>query len=290
MALIVEKIPPGKAHPLDPYLRLERIPTLWCPGCGLGIILATLLRAIDRRTREGVVDRNKIVFVTGIGCSARSTFYVKFDGAHTLHGRAIAFAIGAKLANPSLETIVIGGDGDIAAIGGNHLIHAARRNMDMIVIMNTNFIYAMTGGQVAPTTPPGVLTTTTPDPYRNFERPMNVIRLMSAFDVNYVARGSTIYPQLLEQYFYRSLGMKGFRFIEVISTCPEIFGRHIGLRKPIDLYRDLKKRLKVKQKPSISESELNWDGEIVLGEYIINDYPSYIELINRELFGKVVRE
>lgn len=277
-SIVVEKVAPGQAHPLDKYLRLERIPTLWCPGCGLGVIIATLLRAIDRRVREGALDRNKVVFSTGIGCSARSTFYVKFDGAHTLHGRAIAFAIGAKLVNPSLELIVIGGDGDIAGIGGNHLIHAARRNMDMIVIMNTNFIYAMTGGQVAPTTPIGVSTTTTPR--GNVEKPMNVIKLMSSFNVNYVARGSTIYPQLLEQYFYRALGMRGFRFIEVVSTCPEIFGRHIDLRTPIKLYMELKKKLRVKQRPSIDESDLDWEGEIVLGEYIINDYPGFIEMLS----------
>ncbi len=275
MALISEKVKPGYSHPLDKYLRLDRIPTLWCPGCGLGVMLAALLKAIDRRVREGLLDPKKIVFVTGIGCTARTTFYVGFDGAHTLHGRAIAFATGAKLANPELELIVLGGDGDMAGIGGNHLIHAARRNMDLLVIMNTNFIYAMTGGQVAPTTPPGLYTTTTP--YGNPEKPLNVIRLLCAFDVNYVARGSSIYPQLLEQYFYKALGMKGFRFIEVVSTCPEIFGRHIGYRDPVTLYNELKKRLKVKPRPSVEESELDWDKGIVLGEYMVNNYPGYIE-------------
>ncbi len=284
MAVITsEKIRPGEAYPLDKYLRLPRIPTLWCAGCGLGVMLQTLLRAIDRRIKEGVLHRDKIAFVTGIGCTARTTFYVEFDGAHTLHGRAIAFATGVKLANPEIEVIVLGGDGDIAGIGGNHLIHAARRNMDLLVIMNTNFIYAMTGGQVAPTTPPGLYTTTTP--YGNLEKPMNVIRLLSAFDVNYVARGSTVYPQILEQYFYKALGMKGFRFIEVVSTCPEVFGRHIGLRDPVELYNELKKRVKYKPRPSIEESELDWNKGIVLGEYIINNYPGYIEYI-RERGGR----
>lgn len=279
-----EKVKPGKAYPLDKYLRLPRIPTLWCAGCGLGIMLQVLLKAIDRRIKEGVLDRDKIVFVTGIGCTARTTFYVDFDGAHTLHGRAIAFATGVKLANPEIEVIVLGGDGDIAGIGGNHLIHAARRNMDLLVIMNTNFIYAMTGGQVAPTTPPGLYTTTTP--YGNPEKPMNVIRLLSAFDVNYVARGSTVYPQILEQYFYKALGMKGFRFIEVVSTCPEIFGRHTGFRDPVELYNELKKRVKLEPRPAIEESVLDWDKGIVLGEYIINNYPGYIEYIMGRGGGK----
>jgi len=285
MALINKRfVKRGEAYPLDKYLRVKRIPTLWCPGCGLGVLTQTLLKAIDRRVKEGSLDPNKVVFATGIGCSARTAFYVNFDAAHTLHGRAIAFAIGAKLSNPTLELIVIGGDGDIAGIGGNHLIHAARRNMDMIVIMNTNFIYAMTGGQVAPTTPLGLYTTTSP--YGNLERPLNVIKLLSSFEINYIARGSTTYPQLLEQYFYKALGMKGFRFIEVVSTCPEIFGRHVGYRDPVTLFNELKKRVRVKQKPSIEESQLDWEKGIVLGEYVINDYPSYIDLM-KQMGGKV---
>jgi len=278
MAVIkTETVNLGEAYPLDKYLKLSRIPTMWCPGCGLGVILQTLLKAIDRRVKEGVLNRDKIVFVTGIGCTARTTFYVDFDTAHTLHGRAIAFAEGVKLVNPELEVIVLGGDGDIAGIGGNHLIHAARRNMDMLVVMNTNFIYAMTGGQVAPTTPLKLKTTTTP--YGNWEKPLNVIKMLAAFEINYLARGSTIYPQILEQYFYKALGMKGFRFIEVVSQCPEIFGRHAGFRTPVELYDELKKRLIYKPKPSIDESELDWNKKIIIGEYMVNNYPGYIELM-----------
>jgi len=140
-------------HPLDKHLRLERIPTLYCPGCGLGIGLGAMLRALDKRISEGVIDPRKVFWVGGIGCTARMVFYVNYDAAHVIHGRSIPFAIGAVLANPELKAIVVGGDGDIAGIGGNHLVHAARRNIDMIVVMFTNFVYAMTGGQVAPTTP-----------------------------------------------------------------------------------------------------------------------------------------
>ncbi|MEM2005529.1 MAG: thiamine pyrophosphate-dependent enzyme [Zestosphaera sp.] len=266
-------------HPLDKYLRTDRLPHIWCPGCGLGINLGSIMRAIDRRVREGSLKRENIVFVTGIGCSARTSFYVNFDAAHTLHGRAVAFATGAKLAKPGLEMIIIGGDGDIAGIGGNHLIHAAKRNMDLIVVMVTNFVYAMTGGQMAPTTPRGLYTTTTP--YGNPEPPLNAVKLISSLNPNYVARASVTHPPLIEQFMYRALGMKGFRFIEVLSTCPEIFGRHIGLRDPVTLYNTLRSKVVVKQNPNVEESELDWEKGFVLGEYIMRDNPSYLEILGR---------
>lgn len=266
-------------HPLDKYLRTERLPHIWCPGCGLGISLGSIMRAVDKRVKEGSLKRENLVFVTGIGCSARTSFYVNFDAAHTLHGRAVAFATGAKLAKPELEVIVIGGDGDIAGIGGNHLIHAAKRNTDLIVIMVTNFVYAMTGGQVAPTTPRGLYTTTTP--YGNVEPPLNVVKLVSSLNPNYVARASVTHPPLVEQFIYKALGMKGFRFVEVLSTCPEIFGRHIGVRDPVTLYNMLRSKVVVKQSPSVDESELDWEKGLVLGEYIIRNNPSYLEVFGR---------
>ena len=265
------------SHPLDQYLRTARLPNIWCPGCGIGIALGSVLRAIDKRIKEGVLKKENVVFVTGIGCSARTSFYVNFDAAHTLHGRAIAFATGAKLAKPELEVIVIGGDGDIAGIGGNHLLHAAKRNMDLIVLMITNFVYAMTGGQVAPTTPLGLYTTTTP--YGNLEPPLNVVKVVSSLNANYVARASVTHPALIEQYVYRALGMRGFRFVEILSTCPEVFGRHIGIRDPLTLYNSLKSKVIVKQSPSVEESDLDWEKSLVIGEYLIRDSPSYIDRI-----------
>lgn len=284
--MVIEKIDvPTPVHPLDVFLRIDRVPTLWCPGCGLGILLGCLLRAISRRVKEGALDPNKVVFSTGIGCSARTTFYVDFDGAHTLHGRAIAFATGAKLANPDLELIVIGGDGDIAGIGGNHLVHAARRNMDMLVVMNTNFIYAMTGGQLAPTTPFGVATTTTP--YGNPEKPLDVIKMLSVFEINYLARGSVTHPHVLENYFYKAMGMKGFRFIEVVSTCPEIFGRHIGIRDAVELFMELKKKIVFKPKPEVKESMIDWYKGIIIGEFMINSYEGYVDLMKKRYIKPV---
>jgi len=266
-------------HPLDRHLRTERLPTMYCPGCGIGIALGAIFRALDRRIREGLVDPNKVVWVGGIGCSARASLYVNYDAAHVLHGRAIAFATGVVLANPELQVIVIGGDGDIAGIGGNHLIHAAKRNIDMIVVMITNFVYAMTGGQVAPTTPLGVKTTTTPS--GNPEPPLNVIKLIASLNANYIARASVVTPHYIENFFYKALGMKGFRFIEIISTCPEIYGRHIGLRDPVEMYNELKKRVKYKPKPSLEESDINWDKGIIIGEFIERNTPSYLELLRK---------
>lgn len=264
-------------HPLDKHLRLERIPTLYCPGCGLGIGLGAMPRALDKRISEGVIDPRKVFWVGGIGCTARMVFYVNYDAAHVIHGRSIPFAIGAVLANPELKAIVVGGDGDIAGIGGNHLVHAARRNIDMIVVMFTNFVYAMTGGQVAPTTPRKVKTTTTP--YGNPEYPMNAVKLVGSLNANYVARASVTTPHYIEQFFYKALGMSGFRFIEVVSTCPEVYGRHIGLRDPVEMYNELKKRVKYKHKPSLEEAEIDWEKGIVIGEFIERNNPSFIEIL-----------
>ncbi len=267
------------AHPLDKYLVTKRLPHIWCPGCGIGVALAAILRAIDRRVREGALKPENLVMVTGIGCTARAAIYVSFDSAHTIHGRAIPFASGAKLANPKLEVMVLGGDGDIAGIGGNHLLHAARRNMDLTVFMITNMVYAMTGGQVAPTTPTGMYTTTTPK--GNPETPVNVIKLVAYQGANYVARASTTHPALIERYTYRALGMEGFRFIEIISPCPEIFGRHIGFRDPVELYEEIKKKSKYKPKPSLEESDLDWERGWVLGEFIERNEPGYLKRIGR---------
>lgn len=264
-------------HPLDKHLRVERLPTIHCPGCGIGICLAAILRALDRRIKEGSIDPNKVVWMAGIGCTARAVPYVNYDVGRCLHGRAVANALGAIVANPELKVIVMGGDGDIAAIGGNHLIHAAKRNADMLVVMVTNFTYAMTGGQVAPTTPQGVKTTTTP--YGTPEPALSVVKLLANLNVNYIARASVTTPHYIEQFAYKALGMKGFRLLEVLSTCPERFGRSIGARDPVKMFLELKKRVKYKSRPSVEESDIDWNKEIVIGEFVERNYPSFLELI-----------
>jgi len=265
------------AHPLDRYLRTDRIPTMWCPGCGLGILLGCVLRAVDRRIREGSLRREDVGFVGGIGCTARMSLYPYFDSAHVIHGRAIPFALGVKIVKPEMKMIVVGGDGDIAAIGGNHVLHAIRRNADLLVIMANNMIYGMTGGQQAPTTPRGLYTTTTP--YGNPEREINMIKLATALGANYVARGSVTHPPLLEQMIYKALGKRGLAFIEVLSTCPEIFGRHIGFRSPVELYNELRRRVVVKTKPSVEESDYSWEKGFVVGEFADRDEPGFIEVL-----------
>ncbi len=267
----------GVTHPLDKFVRVDRLPHLWCPGCGIGIVMSSMLRAIEKRVEEGLFSEEDVVVVGGIGCTARMPLYLNFDAVHAIHGRAIPFAVGAKLANPKLKLIVVGGDGDIAGIGGNHLIHAARRNMDLTVIMVNNMVYAMTGGQLAPTTPTGVYTTTTPR--GNPERPINVVKLVASLGANYVARASVTHPALIENYIYKALGKEGFRFVEVLSTCPEVFGRHIGIRDAVQLFMELRKKVRVKAKPSLDESYYDWDRGFVLGEYVDRSEPGYLRMI-----------
>jgi len=263
------------SHPIDDLLRLDRVPYTWCPGCGIGIILHHTLRAIKELESEGKINRDKILFVTGIGCTGRAAGLVKLDAAHVLHGRAIPFAVGAMLANPSLIPIVFSGDGDIAGIGGNHLLHAARRNMDILVIMVNNFTYALTGGQLAPTTPYKVYSTTTP--YGNPEPPIDTAKALMALDVNYIARWSVTHLTKIKDSVKYALTKRGFRFIEVISVCPEIFGRHIGIRDPYQLYVTLRKIAKTRIKPSFGDIKYDWNSEITCGVFVDRDDPGYFD-------------
>ncbi len=176
----------GEEHPIAPYLRMDRMPHIWCPGCGIGIVTKSYTEALEKNK----LDLDKVAVVSGIGCSGRVAGYINLDSFHTTHGRPIPFATGLKLANPKLHVTVISGDGDLTGIGGNHFIHAARRNIDILVICINNFNYGMTGGQVAPTTPEGVKTSTTP--YGNFESPFNLPYLAATCGAVYVARWTAL--------------------------------------------------------------------------------------------------
>lgn len=266
-------------HELDDLLRTERLPHVWCPGCGIGIALSAFLRAVKMLARRSKIDPKKIVFVSGIGCTGRAAGYVKLDSAHTPHGRALAYAVGVKLANPELEVVVFTGDGDLVGIGGNHFLHAARRNFDVLVIMVNNMIYALTGGQLAPTTPQGVYTTTTP--YGNPEPPLDAVKIAAVAGATYIARWPITLPLMLQKSIERALLKKGFRFIEVISTCPEIFGRHIGYRDPVDLLKYLRKIVRVRKGISPLEAEYDWFKVIDCGVFLDIERPGYIELYNR---------
>ncbi|MDD5310106.1 MAG: thiamine pyrophosphate-dependent enzyme [Deltaproteobacteria bacterium] len=205
---------------METYLRKGLKGTAFCPGCGHGILLNCLLRAVDRLG----IDRRELLFVSGIGCAAWiPSPNIGADTLHTLHGRAVAFATGAKLANPKLTTIVVSGDGDLSSIGGNHLIHAARRNADLTVICANNQIYGMTGGQTASTTPLGARTAT--DPAGNVFRPFDICRLVMAAGARYAARFPVTRPRLLIDAIERAVRTPGFAFVEAVTPCPTQYGR-----------------------------------------------------------------
>ena len=222
-------------HPLDPLIRADRLPHIWCPGCGIGIIMRCYAQAII----ESGIPIEKHVVVSGIGCSGRVAGYMNIDSYHTTHGRGIPFALGLKLANPELMVTVFSGDGDLAAIGGNHLIHAARRNVDVKVICVNNFNYGMTGGQVGPTTPYGARGTTAP--YGNPELPFNLPYLLAAAGANYISRWTTIHVRQTKEDILHTFTHPGFTFIEVLAPCPIGFGKSNNIAdglEEMELYRE----------------------------------------------------
>ena len=262
-------------HPLEAYTREGMIPHIWCAGCGNGIILNAFLKALD----ELKFDMNKLAVISGIGCMGRIAGYINADAFHTTHGRAIALAFGLKVVRPELKVVVISGDGDLFAIGGNHFIHAARRNVDMLVICSNNFNYGMTGGQVGPTTPLGARTTTTP--YENIEHPFNLVQLAAAAGAIYVARWTVIHPRRLKESIKKALMKKGFCFIEVISACTEGYGRRNKLRTALEFMRWLKEVSVMAKGAGPEEAYIGRD-RIVVGEFVdIEGKPEYTDLLWR---------
>ncbi len=253
---------------IDKYLRQDRLPHIWCPACGIGPALNCFLRAIDKAG----LDPDMVSVVSGIGCSGRVAGYVKLDSFHTTHGRAIPFATGLKLANPRLKAVVFSGDGDLVAIGGNHLIHAARRNIDMTVILINNFNYGMTGGQVGPTAPQDVRTSTTP--YGNFEPPFNLPLLMHASGASYIARWTVLHLRQLEISMTEALQKPGFSFVEVISPCPAVYGRMNKEPEGLDSLRLYMKRSVIKNGANPEETGISKDGPIIVGKFIDREYPT----------------
>ena len=212
------------------YLRHDKkVPHVWCPGCGIGILLGALIRAIDRTGFE----KDDIVLVSGIGCSGRLPVYVDFNTLHTTHGRALTFATGVKLAKPNLKVIVVMGDGDAVAIGGNHFIHAARRNIDLTAIIVNNNVYGMTGGQYSPTTPYGMRSTTTV--YSNIEQDFRISELAVTAGAVFVGRGTVYHAKLLDSLIEQALLKKGFSVVEVISHCHTQYGRQNRLGSAVEM-------------------------------------------------------
>jgi 2-oxoglutarate ferredoxin oxidoreductase subunit beta len=272
-----------EGHPLAKYLRKGSQSHTHCSGCGNGIVAQSFLRAID----ETGISMRKVVCVAGIGCSGWiPSPYFDVDTLHVTHGRPIAFATGVKLGNPDLEVVVFTGDGDCSAIGGNHLIHAARRNIGVKVICVNNMIYGMTGGEVAPTTPKGTKTTTTP--FGSLERPFDLSKLVAAAGGTYVSRWTTYHVARLVASMKKVLTRKGFSFIEVISQCPVHYGRRIGITDPVEMMRWFQKQsVPVDKARELSEQELS--GKFIIGEFVDTEVPELSQLY-AELFEATNRE
>jgi len=246
---------------LEKYLRPGIKSTPFCPGCGHGILMNLILRAID----ELQISMNEMLFVSGIGCAAWiPSPNFNADTLHTLHGRAIPFATGAKMFNPKLRTMVISGDGDLTSIGGNHLIHAARRNIDLTVICANNMIYGMTGGQVASTSPLGALTSTTME--GNIYRPFDLCKLALGAGAPYVARYSVTQPVSLIKAIKKSLDINAFTFIEVLSPCPTQFGRRNRYDSPADMLKVLMERC-ISRKKAERLNKKDLKDKIITGEF-----------------------
>lgn len=254
------------------YLRKERLPNIFCAGCGNGIVMNTFFNGMEMAE----IDFEKVVMVSGIGCSSRIPGYVKCDSLHTTHGRPISFATGIKLANPQNQVVIFTGDGDAAAIGGNHLIHGARRNINLTVICINNSIYGMTGGQISPTSPQGSYGTTAP--FGSLEMPFDLSRLVKAAGASYVARWTTAHPLQLSNAIKKALQNNGFSFVEVISQCPTYYGRKNRMRSPIDMIQRMKEESILKKKAeNLSLEELQ--GKIVVGEFQNKEEPEFSDKI-----------
>ncbi|MEW6547622.1 MAG: 2-oxoacid:ferredoxin oxidoreductase subunit beta [Bacillota bacterium] len=265
------------------YVRRERLPHLWCAGCGHGIVLGAVIRAMDRIG----LDQDRAVAVSGIGCSSRAVGYLDMDALHTTHGRALAFATGIKLARPDLTVIVLAGDGDLAAIGGNHLIHAARRNIGITCVCFNNGIYGMTSGQYSPLTPTGARASTAP--YGHLEREFDLCRVVQAAGASYVARSTTYHIHQTIEYVARALRHHGFAFVEVLSQCPTYFGRGNRMGDPVKMLQWYRERaVTLAQAQRMDPEELR--GRVVIGEFHrdegVPEYTrSYLDLVARLAAG-----
>jgi 2-oxoglutarate ferredoxin oxidoreductase subunit beta len=231
------------------------------------------------------VNLDKVAVVSGIGCTGRVAGYARLDSFHTTHGRAIPFATGLKLANPELQVVVYSGDGDLFAIGGNHFIHAARRNMDLKVICVNNMIYAMTGGQTAPTTPLQALTSTAP--YGVCEPAFNLVSLADAAGASYVARWTTYHVMQLSRSIEEVLRKRGFCFIEVLSPCPTLYQRRNRMGDGLDAMKYYKVASKIRHGAPTGECSLSKAGEIVVGKFVDRERPDYCELLRAQMIASL---
>jgi 2-oxoglutarate ferredoxin oxidoreductase subunit beta len=252
------------------YLRKEKMPHIWCPGCGHGTIMKSLLRAIDKMK----LPKDDVVVVSGIGCSSRTPGYLDFNTLHTTHGRALAFATGIKVANPKLHVIVVSGDGDAMAIGGNHFIHSCRRNIDITLVVFNNNIYGMTGGQASPTTFTGSKGTTAP--YGAIEQPFNVCGMAQAAGATYVARALDLDAVAMDRIILGAIQNKGFSVVDAWSQCTTYFGRQNkwgDAHDMMDRYKTLTYNVKLTEKMSAEERA----GRYPVGVLFQDERPEFCE-------------
>lgn len=258
-------------HPISPYLRMDRIPHIWCPTCGIGTVVKCYASALE----DSGVDLDKTAIVSGIGCTGRVAGYMNLDAFHTTHGRAIPFATGLKLGRPELNVTVFSGDGDLSGIGGNHFIHAARRNIDLLVVLVNNFIYAMTGGQNAPTTPPEARSSTMP--FGNFEDPFNLPHLAASCGATYVARWTSLHIRRLTRTFTEALNRGGFRMVEVIAPCSTLYSRLNKLGSGLDLMRYYHDNSEINHEADTRDVGIGFQDRIICGKFVDKPKPSFIE-------------
>jgi 2-oxoglutarate ferredoxin oxidoreductase subunit beta len=259
---------------VEEFLRMERMPHIWCPGCGIGTTVNCFAHALE----TSGLDLKKVSIVSGIGCTGRVAGYLKLDSFHTTHGRALPFATGLKLANPELKVVVYSGDGDLTAIGGNHFIHAARRNVDMTVVLINNFIYGMTGGQVAPTTPIGATASTAP--HGNFEEPFNLPYLAESCGAVYVARWTAYHVRHATKAIKDALLKRGFSFVEILAPCPTLYSRRNRLGDGLDQMKFYRDNSEVKNDADTKTVGLSFQGKVIVGKFVDKDKPTYLDSMN----------
>jgi 2-oxoglutarate ferredoxin oxidoreductase subunit beta len=271
-----------KVHPMEKLLRMDRIPHIWCPTCGLGTTITALAAAIEQLE----LNLDDIAVVSGIGCTGRVAGYMKLDSFHTTHGRSVPFAVGLHIARPKAKTIVFSGDGDLISIGGNHFIHTARRNMDITVICVNNFIYAMTGGQTAPTTPMTAKSSTSP--YGSYEHPFNLPLLAASCGATYVARWTALHIRRLTTAFKEALTKPGFSFVEVIAPCSTLYARLNRLGTGLDLMKFYHDNSIIKHDADLNEIDIDFQKKIIVGKFVDIEKPTYIDCLNqgnKRVFG-----
>ena len=271
---------PVRENPVNKYLRTERMPSIWCPGCGIGTTVNCFARALDDLQESGF-SLDKLAVVSGIGCTGRVAGYMKVDSFHTTHGRAIPFATGLQLANPELKVVVYSGDGDLSAIGGNHLIHAARRNANLLVVCVNNFTYGMTGGQVTPTTPYPAIASTTP--YGAYEQTFNLPGVVAAAGASYVARWTAYHVKQLAKTMGEALNKKGFRFIEVIAPCPTLYLRRNRLGEGLEEMKYYQEKSVIKNGANPQEVGIDYREEIIVGKFVDAERPTLEEAMEGRL-------